>query len=190
MLEIFDILPGFDASSALPELMDKLPEWRRAKALSYRTDIDRFLCAKSFLMLDGMLRNRFGINRCPEFSIAEGGKPFLREYPDVHFSISHCRKGIACAVSDSPVGVDIEEIQFDAALAPVVLNADELAAVTAAEGPALAFTWLWTRKESYLKLTGEGIVNNLRDVLASARNISFRTESNPAAGYVVTLAEK
>lgn len=170
------------------EIISLLPVWRRQKALSYRFPIDRFLCAKSFLMLQQMLRGSFGLNECPEFSYKENGKPYLKEYPGIFFNISHCRKGIACAVCDCPVGIDIEEIQPGADILDRVLNREERAAVEMSESPALEFTRLWTRKESILKLTGEGIRDDMSNVLSEAQGTRIDTIVNRDASYVLSVA--
>ncbi len=188
MIQIFDIPNGFDASAELEELLPLLPRWRLQKALSYRKDIDRFLCAKSFLMLEDMLRERFGLSHCPEFSEKSNGKPFLQDYPKIFFNISHCHRGIACAVMDKPVGIDIEEIQFDGDLAKVIFNPEELEAVRSADDSAVKFTELWTRKESFLKLTGEGLKDNLKDVHSNANDVTFTTGINRSACHIHSVA--
>ena len=102
--------------------------------------------------------------------------------------MSHCRRGIACAISDRSVGVDIEEIQFDSDFAATVLNDSEMASVKASDRPAEAFTALWTRKESCLKLLGTGLADGLRDILSDHPEVEFTTEIRPDVGYVVTTA--
>ncbi len=188
MIQTFDMPNGYNASAELKELLSQLPQWRLQKALSYRQDIDRFLCAKAFIMLEDMLRESFGLPGCPEFSYTSSGKPFLRDYPEVFFNISHCRRGIACAIMDRPVGIDIEEIQFGEELAKVIFSPDELEAVKSADEPAEKFTELWTRKESFLKLTGEGLNDNMKDVLSGTDDVSFTTVINRSAGYVYSTA--
>ena len=71
-----------------------VPEPRRSQALKFRHTFGRFACLKSYLMLSGLLESRFGIKDF-KISIAEHGKPYLADYPNVHFSISHCQKAIA-----------------------------------------------------------------------------------------------
>ncbi len=188
MIQILDIPDGFDATAELKELLPRLPPWRLHKALSYRQDIDIFLCTKSFLILEAMLREAFALDCCPEFSYESHGKPFLREYPRIFFNISHCRRGIACAVLDKPVGIDIEEIQFDESLAKVIFSPEELVTVRSADEPAVKFTELWTRKESLLKLSGEGLRDDIKDVLSVADDVSFTTGINLSAGYVYSIA--
>ena len=188
MIKIFDIPDGFDAASELKNLLPLLPQWRLQKALSYRQDIDRFLCAKSFLMIEDMLREKFGLSHCPEFSYDSHGKPYFLNYPGIFFNISHCHRGIACAVLDKPVGVDIEEIQFDEDLAKVTFNTEELEVIRNANEPAVKFTEFWTRKESILKLTGEGLRDDMKMALSDANEVAFTTEINQSAGYVYSTA--
>ena len=52
----------------------------------------------------------------------------------------------------------------------------------------MKFTELWTRKESFLKLTGEGLRDNMKDVLYDAREVAFTTVINRHAGYVYSIA--
>lgn len=188
MIDIFNIAEGFDAAAGFRAAIPHIPKWRLDKAMSYRFDIDRFLCAKSFLLLEDMLRRNFGMDYCPEFSFGSNGKPYFRDHPDICFSISHCHKGIACAVMDRPVGIDIEEIQYDDNLAEVILNPEELAIVRNADEPGIRFTEFWTKKESLLKLTGEGLRDNMKEVLDCVDGVSFTTGINRSAGYVYSTA--
>lgn len=174
----------------LKEIISLLPHWRRQKALSYRFPIDRFLCAKSFLMLEQMLHTNFGLTECPEFSYGENGKPYLKEYPEIFFNISHCRKGIACAVCDRPVGIDIEEIQPVVEIRDLVLSREEKEVVEMSDTPEVEFTRIWTRKESFLKLTGEGIRDNMKNILSEVQGVQFETVVNREASYVLSVAMK
>lgn len=88
------------------------------------------------------------------------------------------------------MGIDIEEIRYDENLASVILNPEEIAAVGRAEEPEVIFTGLWTLKESFLKLTGEGIKDNMKNVLSEADDVSFSTEARRSVSYVYSMAEK
>lgn len=188
MIRIFYIQENFDIAAELKHLLPRLPQWRFNMAISYCQDIDKFLCAKSFLMLEDMFRESFGLNYCPKFSYDSCGKPYLADYQEIYFNISHCHKGIACAVMDKPVGIDIEAIQFDEDLANVIFNTEELDAIKISDEPAVKFTELWTRKESFLKLTGEGLRDNLKNILSDVNKTIITTEINRPAGYVYSIA--
>ncbi|MDE6105574.1 MAG: 4'-phosphopantetheinyl transferase superfamily protein [Bacteroidales bacterium] len=140
------------------------------------------------LLLRG-LQTEYGLSEIPEISFGTFGKPYFKSHPDIHFNISHCDKAVVCALSDSVVGVDVEAIRpFDREMAEYVSAPEELEAILASTDPALAFTLLWTRKESYSKLTGQGLdtPKEIREILI-ANHALFHTTVNEAGGYIVTL---
>ena len=95
-----------------------------------------------------------------EYGIGENGKPFFKNAPSLHFSLSHTQGRALAVLADAPVGCDIEKLRpvkpgiarrfFTAA------EADMLEALPPAQSPA-AFFKIWTAKESYQKLTGCGL---------------------------------
>lgn len=149
----------------LDSALRAIPSWRRDCALSFRFDRDRYTCAKAYLLLKELLSAHYGISEDLEFGYGAYGKPFLKSYPDIHFNISHCPKAVFCAVSDSPIGVDVEEIQYDEDVAREVFSESELESIRSAESPEIRFTELWTMKEAYLKLQGTGLSDNLKGLL-------------------------
>lgn len=184
MLYINDHISDFDLERAIADL----PPQRREKAMAFKSERDRRLSVAVYRLLCEALRQEFAISEPPVFGYRQGGKPFLADWPEIHFSLSHCRQAAACAIGLSPVGVDVETIRpFSEELARRVLNADELHSVVTSANPSAAFTRLWTMKESLLKLSGEGIRGPLADVLS--RNAHFHTVINSRAGYICTLAE-
>ena len=92
-------------------LINSLPEWRREQALRYKQLQGRKECAIGYVELLRGLRERFDINEMPAFAYNEHGKPYLKEHPDIHFSISHCKEAVGCFVSNRPCGLDIERIR-------------------------------------------------------------------------------
>lgn len=87
------------------------------------------------------------------------GKPYLVEYSNIHFNISHTKGAIACVVSDRPVGVDIERIRkIDFRVVRYFFSQQEKDYVLAdPENTDFRFTEVWTKKEAYLKFVGKGI---------------------------------
>lgn len=134
-----------------------LPKNRRTRALRYRRTIDRWNCVITYLMLQYGLRECFGITSF-EFAFGKYGKPYLSEYPDVHFNISHCDAGCAVVVADCPVGVDIQDVRpFSWDVAKQVCCAQELAELDRSVNQDDLFAKIWAMKESYSKMTGVGI---------------------------------
>lgn len=93
------------------------------------------------------------------------GKPYLMDYPKAHFNISHSGQYVVCAVSDRPVGIDIQEIvPYCSEIAANVCNLTELAHLGVSSEPATEFARIWTKKEAFVKLTGNGITEEMKDI--------------------------
>jgi len=170
-------------------LLNELPKWRLEKALSFYFDIDKYLCAKSFSLLKKMLFEEYQLKDIPKFSYEKNGKPYFKEYPNIHFNISHCKTGIACVINDIPVGIDIEQIHFDKVVAENVLSKNELLIVQNSEFPEQEFIKYWTMKESYLKLIGVGINDDMKNILDKcADEVEFKTYVDKNSLFVTTVA--
>ena len=184
MIYVNDDIMGFDLEAAIADI----PEWRREKALRFRTDLLRRQSVAAWMLLRDALRRDFGIVEMPEVAFTDAGKPFFSDRHDIHFNLSHCREAVACAVDIEPVGVDVEAVvkKIDDAVLREVLNDTEIARVLAAESREEEFTRLWTMKESAVKLTGEGLTDTslLRTILDGECYV-FETRVE-AGRYVVT----
>jgi len=147
------------------ELAKLLPESSRAK-LEQITNPDNY--ARSLL---GEVLARYSIglfsgigNPDIHFNIAEKGKPHLMDYPGIHFNISHSGDLVACAVSNSEIGIDIEhfrKVNFRVAerfFSPLEIK--DLLELDESLRQNYFFT-LWTIKESFLKAIGSGLTRNL-----------------------------
>ena len=142
--------------------MEALPwETRREKILRYRMEKDRCLSLGAGLLAAYALRQAGASDLTTV--LLENGKPVLRAHPEIHFNLSHSGSLAVCAVSDCPVGVDVETIRVcRQRVAERCFQPKELAWLDSAPDRDLAFVRLWTRKESFLKRTGEGLSVSLR----------------------------
>ncbi|MCH5229029.1 MAG: 4'-phosphopantetheinyl transferase superfamily protein [Muribaculaceae bacterium] len=158
-----------------------IEELKRETSLKEQSEISRKL------LLSG-LQNKYGFSELPEISVGQYGKPYFASQNNIHFNISHCKKAVACIISDNPVGIDVECINpFDKDLALYISSPQEMDCILNHSDPALAFTILWTRKESYYKLTGKGLDDrtSIQNILINNPS-SFQTIINHAEGYVIT----
>ncbi len=122
-----------------------VPAQRRERALRIADESSRRMSLGAAVLA----RNVLGTG---VWSVSENGKPYLSG-GSVHFSLSHCNDRVLCAVSDAPVGADIERIRKNGVrLAKRFFAPDEEALVTAADEPDAEFCRIWTLKESYIKL--------------------------------------
>lgn len=173
------------------KLIDSLPGWRREVALRYKHLQGRRECAVGYVELLRGLRVRFGINGFPSFSYNEHGKPFLQEYPDLFFSISHCKEAAGCLVAGCPCGLDVECIRkAKPDLVRHTMSPEETERIFSNPFPDIAFSHLWTQKEAVLKLKGTGIIDDLHSVLEPEKlqGLELHTVENPWRGYVYSIA--
>lgn len=181
----------------IPEMTDSevdilyraLPVWRQEVADKYKHKGSRRESIVAFSLLQQLLREHYDMSSVPPFSFNEHGKPFLPQYPDIHFNISHCKNAVVAVVSDKEVGVDVEAVgRYRDSLANYCMSVDECRQIDDSDDPDLEFTVLWTKKEAVAKLVGTGITDNLKEMLVVYKNINTDTEQNVAKGYVLTIA--
>ena len=108
-------------------------------------------------LLARLYRSHTG-SEMPEILKEPGGKPYFAE-GNVQFSITHTKAHAFCVLSDSPVGIDAEELtrQVKPGLAEKVLSPAEYAQYQAAPDKNRALLTFWVLKEAAAKATGEGI---------------------------------
>ena len=128
--------------------------------MRFRFEKDRHLCLGAGLLLACALR-RAGASDLSLHCLSNG-KPELAIAQNLHFNLSHSGTLAVCAVSDQSVGVDVEVIQrADPGVVAMCFQPSEQAWLNRSDDPCRAFTRLWTRKESYLKLLGTGLSHPL-----------------------------
>lgn len=125
----------------------------------------RFEDAQRTLLGDILIRriicSKLGIsNNAINFKTNEYGKPFLPYYPNFYFNSAHSGDYIVCAVGDSHVGIDIEEIkQIEMTIAEHFFAMQETQYILSQpdEKRLKAFYQIWTMKEAYIKRDGKGL---------------------------------
>ena len=156
MIYYIDLTGEFD-DTTLAALLPYVSAQRRARAEKYLRRSDRVQSILAFLLLRIGLYREYGINQMPIIAYLPNGKPFLAERPDIHFNLSHCKTGVACAVSDGEVGVDIQHyVPFKASVAERIMTAEELLEAETGDADAV-FTRVWSLTESEGKFTGDGL---------------------------------
>ncbi len=187
MVYIDDHIYDFDLDAALAEISAQ----RREQALAFRHEQGRRTCVLAYLLLKRALREEFGLCENPLFEYGEHGKPRIVGRPDIWFNLSHCREAVACVVGRRPVGIDVESVRsYHEDVARYTMSDDEMARILKAERPDVAFIRLWTMKEARLKLTGEGITDNLKTTLNDCDRYRFTTVERTDKNYIYTVCEE
>jgi len=112
-----------------------------------------------------MISKYFGAED-PKFILNDYGKPFV-DKEGIFFNISHSKGRVACAVSDTPVGLDIEKVteknDTDIKIfAKRYFVENEIKQLEDANYSSLEFYKIWTRKEAYSKMLGSALSRNLK----------------------------
>lgn len=163
---------------------------RREQALHFRHEEGQRLCLAAYLLLKEALLEQEGIAENPLFEYGEHGKPRIVGHPELHFSLSHCREAAVCVLSRWPVGIDVESVgRYRESVARYAMNDEELRHILQSERQEVAFTRLWTMKESLLKLTGEGINDGMKNVLDGVPATRFTTTERLDKNYIYTVCE-
>lgn len=142
-------------------LKSRLSETRQEKVRKLRFEADKRLSLGAGLLLDYGLQ-RYGLReRTETFGTIENGKPCLLHHPEIQFNLSHSGSMVMAAFSSCPVGCDVEKKQkarMDVVkrfFAPAEQRV--LFAARTENERNLLFSRLWTLKESYLKVGGQGM---------------------------------
>lgn len=177
-----------------------LSEDERCRAARFRVAADRHRFTRARAALRRILAPRLGLDpQQIRIGIRPGGKPEV-EGParGLRFNLSHSEGLAVVAAGPRELGVDLErirELPDRDELVETVMTGSERAAF--ADLPAgrrtRAFFTAWTRKEAFLKATGDGLFRDPREVQAGveARRSPAPIRSNRAVDglwTVLTLA--
>ena len=146
-----------ELSGHLDEGLNLLTPKRREETKAFLEEKDRLLHLAAGLLL----RNVLHVIQDEDLAYGEFDKPELVD-GRVHFSLSHAGRYAVLAVSENPVGVDIEPIAKPQVLPRKMLTAEEMQWLEDHPSPE-AFCILWTRLESALKAEGCGLALEQRE---------------------------
>ncbi len=148
-----------------------------------RADSFKFVhLRRAFIMTRGLLRSLLAryLGTAPEtirFTTGPNGKPALHDAHDLRFNLAHSGDLVVFAFARSiEIGVDVElvkEFSDYSSIAERYFSREEFHDLLAlpAETRQGAFFLCWTRKEAYIKATGEGLAASLD---------AFRVTLNPS----------
>ena len=185
LYQIFDDMTQC-SEQEVARLLPLVSAQRREQALRFTHLFGQYCCLKSYEMLQQLLASTYTLHSTPTFLYNEYGAPSIKNGP--YFSISHCKSGIAVAVSNQPIGIDIEAVRpLKVDLVKKTMNPLEQEAILSASQPDWAFTRLWTRKEAFLKMKGTGIISDLHEVLSDIDGLEWLQMDNKLLNYTCCI---
>ncbi|MBC3888010.1 4'-phosphopantetheinyl transferase superfamily protein [Acetobacterium paludosum] len=155
---IADVSPLYQLDQLKKYLRSLSPE-RQEKADRLKSINSKALSIGAEVILQKAVLKSFGIKEQLKLIKGEGVKPRCSDHPNIHFNLSHSGRFVVCAISNEPVGVDIEQrdrVNFQ--LAKRFFHAVEVAWILSlpVEDQQQGLCDLWSIKESYMKYTGKG----------------------------------
>ena len=173
-------------------------ELRRAQRYHRPADYQRFVLGRAAQRL--VLGAYLGLPPGGlHFEPGPNSKPQLCEAPQLHYNVSHAGDWVLLAVAGAGVGVDVERLDAQFAFRELLdhsFSPAEKAFIERSPVPHHAFYQLWTRKEAFVKATGQGIDDTFSQVpaldgehrLAGGR-LGWAVRSfEVAAGYAAAVA--
>lgn len=91
------------------------------------------------------------------------GKPYQETVPGLFFNYSHSGTMVACGIAGENIGVDIQKLTEGGRVREKVYCVGEWEEGAYVDSSRY-FTEVWTKKESFLKLTGEGLRREMKSL--------------------------
>ena len=125
---------------------------KREKVLKFKQITDRKLAVCGEILARTAISEITGKTKEElVFELKKSGKPFCKN-AETEFSISHSGEFAVCAVSEKPVGIDIQKItEYNEKTAERVCSEEELYAIRKSAQKSREFIKIWTKKEAVLK---------------------------------------
>lgn len=154
MMKLYRInINNLDDPLGNKELLNQIDEIRRKKIMRYHMPDDRKRSLAAGIIIKHIL-NENGLSE-NSLSCSENGKPLA---DGLFFNVSHSGNYVVGVVSDCEVGCDIEKVsRAPMKVAQHYFSPAESEYINSEPDKDRAFFTIWTLKESYMKMTGQGL---------------------------------
>jgi len=163
---------------------------------------ERYPKLKGSRLTDEMIKDclrEYGL-QAPQVLRTPKGKPYVELckrqeggtslWEGLHLSVSHSGEYFLCIVGDKPVGIDVQERKGRNASKIADRYFSDLEKEYVKENGENGFFTVWTRKEAYSKLTGEGLAEIIRGTEVIGRDdvefTDFMLEDGVWCSYCVS----
>ena len=154
MIKLYRInINNWDDPLENKELLNQIDEIRKKKIMRYHMPDDRKRSLAAGIIIKHIL-NENGLSE-NSLSYSKNGKPLA---DGLFFNVSHSGNYVVGVVSDCEVGCDIEKISSaPMKVAQHYFSPAESEYMNSEPDKDRAFFTIWTLKESYMKMTGQGL---------------------------------
>ena len=190
----------FDEEYEYEKAVNSISAYRRQKIDKLKNAEDKKRSLAAAIALNAALKEYGLEERSMEYELGKQGKPYFRNQPEIHFSISHSGDYAICSIGSHEIGNDIERVRsgrekvaqrffakeeldwiYDAESSDTSKRSD-----ISAERDDKIFR-IWTMKESFLKVTGLGMslpLNEFAIVVADNGCIHIRQDINDKTYHI------
>lgn len=136
-----------------------LPKSRQKRVDNYVDQEDKIRSVAAFTLLIKLLDTHKISYSSDDFKIDEHGKLYL-DNSDIYLNLSHSGQYVIAAISDAPIGVDVEHIDTNKNIKEIikfVLDPKETEEFNKSKNQTDYFYSMWSKKESYIKCVGKGL---------------------------------
>ena len=166
-----------------------LSEYRKRRVVTPNRAVrKRSLCAEALLI--AAIRE-FKPSLAAPFDIVENGygKPYLKDN-GICFSLSHSQNMVLCALCDHEIGADVQiTTGANDALIHRFFAPSEIEAIGRAVNRDEVFTEIWSKKESYIKAVGKGLVMPLPGLSVTEEPLSSLIVHGREGAYHYALCD-
>ena len=174
-----------DASALYEKFKDKIEPKRVERIENCKNDNEKKLLTVTGVLLQGILAQQ-GV-AASMIGYGLHGKPYVKNRGDVFYNVSHSGDYVMIAVAGQPVGVDIQKpVPYKETLVNKICSFEERDKL--GQEIVKHLNLVWAVKESYTKLTGEGITRELAEISFEKNDASLVIKDNghdAAVGEVV-----
>lgn len=183
---------SMDVEELISRYKVKVDSERLSKMMRTRPPVARVRSLLAGYLLQHAVKEFLGIKNREtvldlKYCYGERGKPYLSDYPQIYFSLSHSGNLVACAVSEQEIGLDVQKYEVGKEGIARRFFAKEEAMQLALEKDEKArealFFRFWSIKESYLKFTGHGISKGLDSFQIDFKEKKIREQNHAFEEY-------
>lgn len=151
---------------------------------------NKFLSSYAKYLVKYIASTRLNVDiSCINFSYGKNGKPYIEDYPNFQFNISHTKDSLVVVITDISVGIDIEKLE------PAMLKIanrffskeEQNYIYLSNDNQNKRFFEIWTKKEAYIKWTGKGLSQSLSSFDVTTPEISKLLSTFEIDEYIISV---
>lgn len=161
---------------------------RKNKIDKRNTDINKKICLYSDIILRHFLCKETHLkNSDLLFLKNEFGKPYLSNFTNIKYNISHTKDALLIGISDKEIGVDIEKKRnINIRIAKRFFTENEYKYILE-KNSSNRFLEVWTRKEAYAKFVGKGLSIGLNSFDTIKRSYLNKIHTIYLSDYIISI---